>query len=100
MYSFVNGVNLCNRSLTFSPSFSLVHDTLSCTPAMARKSGSKNQGNKHGNGKSKPRGPSSDSQALRTRSLEEVLGVEAIDFGIENEVLTPKSSLHQLQIRS
>ncbi|XP_056697530.1 uncharacterized protein [Spinacia oleracea] len=67
---------------------------------MARKSGSKNQGNNHGNGKSKPRGPSSDSQALKTRSLEEVLGVEAIDFGIENEVLTPKSSLHQLQIRS
>ncbi|XP_021836936.1 uncharacterized protein [Spinacia oleracea] len=67
---------------------------------MARKSGSKNQGNKHGNGKSKPRGPSFDSQALITRSLEEVLGVEAIDFGIENEVLTPKLSLHQLQIRS
>ncbi|XP_056695788.1 uncharacterized protein [Spinacia oleracea] len=67
---------------------------------MARKSGLKNQGNKHGNGKSKPRGPSSDSQALKIRSLEEVLGVEEIDFGIENEVLTPKSSLQHLQIRS
>lgn len=66
---------------------------------MARKSGSKNQGNKNENGKSKPRGPSSDSQALRTCSINEVLGVKAIGFGIENEVFTPKAGLQHLQVR-
>ncbi|XP_056698461.1 uncharacterized protein [Spinacia oleracea] len=64
---------------------------------MARKTGAKNQGSKHGNGTSKQRGPSSDSQALRTRSMDELLTVEALDFGIENEVFTPKSGLHHLQ---
>ena len=58
------------------------------------------QGSKHGNAKQKPRGPSSDSQALRTRSIEEVLGVEALDLTIENEILTPKSGLKHLQARS
>ncbi|XP_021857550.2 uncharacterized protein [Spinacia oleracea] len=67
---------------------------------MARKSGSKSQSSKHGNGKGKPRGPSSDSQALKTRSIEEVLGVEALDFGVENEIFTPKSGLQHLQTRS
>ncbi|XP_021861971.2 uncharacterized protein [Spinacia oleracea] len=67
---------------------------------MARKTSAKSQVNKHGNGTGKPRGPSSDSQALKTRSLDEVLGVEAINFGLENEVLTPKSSLKQLQVQS
>ena len=67
---------------------------------MARKTGSKAQGNRHGNGNGRPRGPSSDSQALKTRSMDEVLGVEALDFGIENEVFTPKSGLRHLQLRS
>ncbi|XP_056698601.1 uncharacterized protein [Spinacia oleracea] len=67
---------------------------------MARKSGSKSQSSKHGNEKGKPRGPSSDSQALKTRSIEEVMGVEALDFGLENEIFTPKSGLQHLQTRS
>lgn len=70
---------------------------------MARKTGGKGQGSKHnshGNVTTKPRGPSSDSQALRTRPIEELLGVEALDFGMENEILTPKSSVQHLQLRS
>ena len=67
---------------------------------MARKSGGKSQVSKHGNAKQKPRGPLSDSQALKTRSIEEVLGVEAQDLTIENEILTPKYGLQHLQARS
>lgn len=67
---------------------------------MAKKTGGKLRSNNHGNSKKKPRGPSSDSQSLRTRPIDEVLGVEALDFGLENEILTPKSGLKHLQLRS
>ena len=40
---------------------------------MARNSGGRKKGGR-------PRGPSSDSQVLKTRSIDEVMGVEAIDF--------------------
>ncbi|KMT19749.1 hypothetical protein BVRB_1g008040 [Beta vulgaris subsp. vulgaris] len=44
----------------------------------------------------KPTGPTSDSQALKTRSIDEVMGIEALDFGL-GDVLTPKSSIRSLQ---
>lgn len=60
---------------------------------MARKTGAKSQGKNYGDGRSKARGPNSNSQALRTRSINEIMGVEPLDFRIENEILTPKTSL-------
>ncbi|XP_056691517.1 uncharacterized mitochondrial protein AtMg00310-like [Spinacia oleracea] len=74
---------------TFSQGFLSVQVSLTCAVAMARKNGSKTQGKTKGNGNGKARGLSSDSQALKTRSKDEVLGVEAIDFELENEVFTP-----------
>ena len=50
----------------------------------------------------KPRGPSSDSQAKKTRSIEEVMRIEALEFGSFElgVVLTPKESLVQLRQQS
>lgn len=49
-----------------------------------------------------PRGPSSDSQAKKTRSIEEVMGIEALEFGDfeVGEILTPNESLVQLRQQS
>ena len=44
----------------------------------------------------KPKGPSSDSQALKTRSIDEVMGIEALD-SVLGEVLTPKSLICRFQ---
>lgn len=53
------------------------------------------------NKKKKAKGPRSDSQALRTRSIDEIFGVEALDFGLGiGKILTPKSSIQQLQHQS
>lgn len=43
----------------------------------------------------KPRGPTSDSKAKKTRSIEEVMGIEALEFGNfeVGEVLTPRESI-------
>ena len=62
--------------------------------AMARKAAGKSQGGAQGKQKEKEKGPLSDSQALRTRSIDEILGIEAIDFGLDvGDVLTPKNSI-------
>lgn len=67
---------------------------------MAKKIGDKSHGNKQGNGKNKCCGPiSSYSQARKTRSIDEILGVHALDFVFENEILTPKSSLQELKVQ-
>ena len=63
---------------------------------MARKNGEKTQNQNPGKSMAKPCGPSSDSQALKTRSMDEILGIEALDFGL-GSVLTPKSSIQNLQ---
>ena len=67
---------------------------------MAKKTGDKSQGNKQGNGKNKHHGSISDSQARKIRSIDEILGMKALDFGFESEILTPKSSLQHLKIQS
>lgn len=60
---------------------------------MARKSDEKTQASSNGD-KQKARGPSSESQALRTSSLDEIMGVEALDFGFGVvEILTSKYSI-------
>ena len=65
---------------------------------MARKSSGKSQSSHHGKDNEKLRGPNSDSLALKTRSMDEVLGIEAIDFGLGiKDVMTPKLSIQQLQ---
>lgn len=46
-------------------------------------------------------GSMSDSQALRTRSMDEILAVEALDFGLGiGDVLTPNSSILDLRQQS
>lgn len=52
-----------------------------------------------GSKKEKTRGPTSDSEALRTRSMDEIMGIEAIDFGL-GDLLTPKPSLNHLRQQS
>ena len=48
----------------------------------------------------KPRGPS-ESQVLKTRSMDELIGIEALQFGDGiGEVFTPKTSIQQLQQQS
>ena len=47
----------------------------------------------------KPQDPSSDSKAMKTTMMDEVLGIKALDFGLGN-VLTPKSSIQNLQQQS
>lgn len=43
----------------------------------------------------------SESQALRTRSMDAILGVEALDFGLGiGEILTPKSFIQHLKQQS
>ena len=54
----------------------------------------KSQGSEHGKQKEKARGPSSESQALHIRSLDEIMGIEALNFGVGiGEVLTPRSEI-------
>lgn len=49
----------------------------------------------------KAKGPSLDSKALKTQLIDDVMGVEAIDFGLGiGEVLTSTSSLKNLQQQS
>lgn len=68
---------------------------------MARKTSGKAQGGNAGKQKEKAKGPMSDSQALRTRSMDEILGIEEIDFGLGiGEVHTPKSSIQLMKQRS
>ena len=78
-----------------------MQDTLSSTAAMARLTTKKARGGNAGNQKEKEKGPLLYSQALRTRSMDEILRVDAIDFGLGiGEVHTPKSSFQQLKQRS
>ena len=68
---------------------------------MARKTNEKNQSSTQNKGKMKAKGPSSDSQALRTKSMDEIMGIEALDFGLGiGEILTPKASLQHLKNQS
>lgn len=68
---------------------------------MARKTNEKNQSSNQNKGNMKVKGPSSDSQALRTKSMDEIMGIEALDFGLGiGEILTPKASLQHLQNQS
>lgn len=49
----------------------------------------------------KLKGPTSDSHAFKTRFIDVVMGVEAIDFGFGiGEVMMPTSSLKNLQQQS
>ena len=67
---------------------------------MARKAAGKYQGSDQSKQKEKAKGPVSDSQALRTKSMDEIMGIEAIDFGLGvGDVLTPKASIQELQQR-
>lgn len=85
----------------FVSKFLSAHATLACTVAIARKEVKKSQG-KNGEKKiKKNKGPYLDSQALRTRSMDKIQGIEALDFGLRvGEVLSPTSSLQQLQQQS
>ena len=68
---------------------------------MARENGGKTQGKVSEILKEKSKGPSSDSQALRTKSMEEIMGIEASDFGLGvGDVLTPKTSVDTLKQQS
>lgn len=74
---------------------------LRCIVAVARKARDKSHNDSSGNKKGKLQGPTSDCQALKTKSMDEILGVEALNFGLAiGDVLTPKSSFQQLQQRS
>ena len=58
----------------------------------------KSQGSEHGKQKQKARGPSSESQALHTQSLDGIMGIEALNFGVGiGEVLTPRASVMEIQ---
>ena len=65
---------------------------------MTSKSNEKIQSSNQSNGKVKARGPSLDSQALRTKSMDEIMGIETLDLGLViGEILTPKASIQHLQ---
>lgn len=56
---------------------------------MTRKAGGKSQGANDRKHTTKAKGRMSESQALRTRSMDEILGVEALDFRLGiGEILT------------
>lgn len=67
---------------------------------MVRKVAGKPQGGSQGRPKEKSKGPSSDSQAhaLRIRSMDELLGIELLDFllGV-GDILAPRASIHALK---
>lgn len=69
--------------------------------AIARKTSEKSPSNSHGNRKEKFHGPSFDFQAPRTKSMDEVMGIEALEFGLGiGEIVMPKLSILQLQKQS
>ena len=64
---------------------------------MARKYSGNSQGSKIDKEKEKARGPSSDSQALRMKSIEEMMGIVALVFRLGiRQPMTPESSLREL----
>lgn len=60
---------------------------------MARKYGDRRKS-------ARPRGPNSESQALKTRSMDEIMGLEPLNLNFHEEILTPKSSLQDLKQQS
>lgn len=67
---------------------------------MARKS-SESLTKEHNNREEKARGSTSDSQALRTKFMDETIEIEAMDFGLGiGKILTPKSLFQYLQQQS
>ena len=68
---------------------------------MARKASGKSQGGKDVKQIMKPKVSVLESQALRTCSMDELLGVEALDFGLGiGEILTPKTYVQHLKQQS
>lgn len=67
-----------------------MHVISTCAIAKARKTAGKSQVGNQGKKKEKAKGPESDSQALRTRSMDEILGLEVLDFRLGiGEILAP-----------
>ena len=75
--------------------------SIQCIGAMARNASGNKQGSKNGRDKERTRGPTSNSQALRTRSMEDILCIEALDFGLGiGQSMTPQSSLNEIRVQS